>query len=768
MPPRKRLGQLLTELKVIDEHQLQSALGHQKQWGGKLGGILVQKGFCKEDEVVSALSKHLGMPAVKLATAKVDERATRFVSKSIAEKLHVFPYEVSGSGRSEVVTIAMSDPTDLSAVDQLAFHTGKRIKPMLAGDSEIVSAIQQHYGAGEEKKEPTDKMAKPAASGPQKPVTASGAQKPVAASGPQRPVGGGMVSGENRRVSPIAPTPSAGTPRVAPYVPPPIPVAPPKPPPQKLEEIEPDESMKAAAPAVTPPPPKPQALELPESEDDGSGDQMMGLEPIAAHTQVEEVSGAEDFAGEGSAADEMEGLESASLSHAGAPEAAAAPIEGLEPIAAHAQAQGEGWETQSTGETAGGWADTAESAPADPAAGGWADEPAAPAAEAAQDWSSAPADAWGEQPAAEAGGEQLPMDAIIGTAESEAAAEAAPEAAAEAAHEAAPEAAPEWGAAPAEEAAAPAADDLPMSEEPPPAGEPAAAQEPEAPAAAANEAEAPDAWAASEDPLASHESSGGDLAAWGAAMPAEPAWGEQAPAAAEAPAEAEAPAAEAPAETEAPPEWGEVPPEDAAGQAAAEPAAAEQSFAEPPPPAEEPAAAHVSEPPPPPPEAFEEEAAAAQAAGEPPATEPPAPAEAPITEETPPLQIPEAAEGIPAELAAQFSEEQGELKLEGWVAPPAEPEPQGAGWIGAALESTAPLSAADAEALGAVGIDPNDGVAALRLLATLVRVLARRGYVEFDELAADVAESRAQVAATAAEGEAQNGTPETSAGEQQT
>jgi MSHA biogenesis protein MshE len=56
MPPRKRLGQLLTELGVIDEHQLQSALGHQKQWGGKLGAILVQKGFCSEDQMVSATS----------------------------------------------------------------------------------------------------------------------------------------------------------------------------------------------------------------------------------------------------------------------------------------------------------------------------------------------------------------------------------------------------------------------------------------------------------------------------------------------------------------------------------------------------------------------------------------------------------------------------------------------------------------------------------------------------------------------------------------
>src|SRR5437588_5709375 len=153
MPPRKRLGQLLTELGVIDEHQLQSALGHQKQWGGKLGGILVQKGFGSGDAGVAALTKHLGIPRVKLAEVTIDPRAVKCVSKQIAEKLHVFPYELSGSGRSEVVTIAMSDPTDLSAVDQLAFHTGKRIRPMLAGDSEIVTAIQTHY-AIEEKPKP--------------------------------------------------------------------------------------------------------------------------------------------------------------------------------------------------------------------------------------------------------------------------------------------------------------------------------------------------------------------------------------------------------------------------------------------------------------------------------------------------------------------------------------------------------------------------------------------------------------------------------------
>src|ERR1700737_968289 len=210
MPPRKRLGQLLTELGVIDEHQLQSALGHQKQWGGKLGAVLVQKGFCAEEAMVSALAKHLGMPRVRLAEVKVDPRAVKYVSKQIAEKLHVFPYDISGSGRSEVVTIAMSDPTDLSAVDQLAFHTGKRIKPMLCGDSEIVGAILQYY---------SDERAAsaPAAPKPAAPVAAAAKPAPAAPAFP-------------RRIEPTAPAPSLLQPQPpaartgTPYIPPPIPV----------------------------------------------------------------------------------------------------------------------------------------------------------------------------------------------------------------------------------------------------------------------------------------------------------------------------------------------------------------------------------------------------------------------------------------------------------------------------------------------------------------------------------------------------------------
>src|SRR5207248_10376523 len=208
MPPRKRLGQLLTEMKIVDEHQLQSALGHQKQWGGKLGAILVQKGFCREEQVVTALSEHLGMPAVRLSQVKVDPRAVKMVSKSVAERLHVFAYEVTGSGRSEVITIAMSDPTDLSAVDQLAFHTGKRIKPMLAGDSEVLAYIQQHYGqkAGNE-------------------------AQPAAAPGARPFMDGAKAPGAVPRATPMAPmAPVAATSAGAAIPRPPAP-APPAPPP---------------------------------------------------------------------------------------------------------------------------------------------------------------------------------------------------------------------------------------------------------------------------------------------------------------------------------------------------------------------------------------------------------------------------------------------------------------------------------------------------------------------------------------------------------
>ncbi|HZX97020.1 MAG TPA: hypothetical protein VFE90_21050 [Myxococcales bacterium] len=712
MPPRKRLGQLLTELGVIDEHQLQSALGHQKQWGGKLGAILVQKGFCSEDEVVSALTRHLGMPRVKLAEAKIDPRAQKCVTKQIAEKLHVFPYEISGAGRSEVVTIAMSDPTDLSAVDQLAFHTGKRIKPMLAGEGEVLSAIQLHYGGVEEKKEPTDKFGH-----------AKAAAAPAAGAFPRR----------------IEPQESgAPQPRPSPYIPPPIPAGRPGPPPQELEEIEPDEVM--AGPADSAPA---RAVELPE--DDG---QDLGLEPIAAHVQGDAIAGQEEIAGEGSADDAVEGFVPAT------PGEGAVQAEGWEsqPSAeAPAETPAEvGWESQPAAAAAEGWADAS---PAE----GWAQPQETLPVEAQSDWAEVAA-AGEAKPAAGGWGEELPADAILQAPEEQPAEEEPPAATEEAGatSEAAPVGAGDFDeplpieedfeSAPAEppaaEESAPAqemsTDDTPASEgqpledaAPEPTGAPWS-EEPgvmEAPAGdetealPPGEAEAPDAWAASEDPLAAPAD---DMPAWGD-VPRE-GWADHAtddsatqefanPSEA-AQAAAESASAEAAAESaaiEAPPEWQGTSEEMAP---AAEPSADEYAPAAP-------ATESVG-----PEEAEAQLALAAEIAA----------AEAAQAES-------------PQEEQPQFAEEQDATQLEGWVAPAEEPEPQGAGWMGEALEATAPLSRADLGALSSIGVDPNDGASALRLLAALVRVLNRHQLIDPEELAAEIRESRARGAGEVQEGE---------------
>ncbi|HXL40433.1 MAG TPA: hypothetical protein VN928_07750 [Myxococcales bacterium] len=595
MPPRKRLGQLLTELGVIDEHQLQSALGHQKQWGGKLGAVLVQKGFCAEEAMVSALAKHLGMPRVRLAEVKVDPRAVKYVSKQIAEKLHVLPYEISGSGRSEVVTIAMSDPTDLAAVDQLAFHTGKRLKPMLAGDGEIVSAIHAHYGGGDEKKEPTDKVARPGA--PQAAAPAQGAPA-------------GSVAGFSRRIDPPAAGIPAGSTRPASYVPPPIPASKPAAPAQKLEEIEPDEVMAPPGPNT---PGVPPSLDLPE--DDG---QEFGLEPIAAHSQFgDEVAGREEVAGDGAAADAVEGLVSASVAHEGATEAR--QFDGLDAIAAQEPASadaGEGW----TGPILMASADS----PA-PAEGAWEQ---AGGGQTGWDVSApTPSGGWVAEPAMDASdspGEALPPDAILGTA-------------------------PILGPPGESSDAQPPQDAAPAWESPEAAIPPA--EETAKPREEAHEAEAPDAWGSMDDPLASQAS-------------------------------------------------------------VRDPLGGHASIGDP-------LQSHAS-------------------LGDPLAAQVPSD-EANVTpEEAPALHD---GYGSTNEFANPLA------AAEGSAMPAA--EDQDRGWIGEALEGSTPLSPADLGTLASIGVDPGDGVGALRLLAVLIRILNRNQLIEPADLREEIRESRAQGAAVA-------------------
>ncbi len=145
MAEAKKLGELLKEVGLIDDFQLQSALSHQRNWGGKLGAILVELEFLSEEDVARVIAEKMRVPYAKLFEPEIPETITRLIKADIAKKYVVIPVKKE-AGR---VVVAMSDPLDMEAIDELRFITGLNIAPALALDSEIKLAIRKYYD-GEE------------------------------------------------------------------------------------------------------------------------------------------------------------------------------------------------------------------------------------------------------------------------------------------------------------------------------------------------------------------------------------------------------------------------------------------------------------------------------------------------------------------------------------------------------------------------------------------------------------------------------------------
>lgn len=145
MEEKKKLGEILLEAGVIDKFQLKSALAEQNKWGGRLGNHLVQMGILTEDLLVKALSKQLKIPNLDLAQMMVTPDVLELVPHEIAEKFHLVPVAVKKIANKRTLIVAMSDPTNLDAVDELQFRTGHIIKPAVAGDTAIELAIRRYY-----------------------------------------------------------------------------------------------------------------------------------------------------------------------------------------------------------------------------------------------------------------------------------------------------------------------------------------------------------------------------------------------------------------------------------------------------------------------------------------------------------------------------------------------------------------------------------------------------------------------------------------------
>ena len=136
-----RIGELLLKEKRITSDQLQQALNHQKANGGKLGYNLVKMGFVKDEEITALLSKQYGVPSINLAQFEVDPAVIKLVPADTAQKYQIVPLSRAGA----TLTIAMTDPTNVFAMDDIKFMTGYAVEPVVASEIGVIEAIQKYY-----------------------------------------------------------------------------------------------------------------------------------------------------------------------------------------------------------------------------------------------------------------------------------------------------------------------------------------------------------------------------------------------------------------------------------------------------------------------------------------------------------------------------------------------------------------------------------------------------------------------------------------------
>ncbi len=140
-----RLGDLFVREGLITEQQLQEALKEAKETKTRIGYALVKLEFVKEDELTRALAKQFRVPAVDLDKVKVEEKILKLVPEDVAMKHRVLPLRKVG----RTLTVAMANPTDMGALDNLKFITRYEIEPVIVGEYTLQKHLEDYYGLGE-------------------------------------------------------------------------------------------------------------------------------------------------------------------------------------------------------------------------------------------------------------------------------------------------------------------------------------------------------------------------------------------------------------------------------------------------------------------------------------------------------------------------------------------------------------------------------------------------------------------------------------------
>ncbi len=138
-----RLGDGLVRSGKITKEQLQQGLALQKEKGGRLGSALVKLGFISEKELVEFLSQHFSVPAIDLQRVEIDESVIKLIPADVSRKYMILPVAKVGAK----ITLAMIDPTNVFAMDDVKFMTGYNVDPVVASESALRIAIDKYYGS---------------------------------------------------------------------------------------------------------------------------------------------------------------------------------------------------------------------------------------------------------------------------------------------------------------------------------------------------------------------------------------------------------------------------------------------------------------------------------------------------------------------------------------------------------------------------------------------------------------------------------------------
>lgn len=140
---KERLIEILIKKRILAEEKLNEALKIQKEKGGSLGDILVALGAVSQNELLAILSQELGIPPISLSKYKIDPKVIKVMPRKIAVNYQMMPISQIGN----VLTVAMADPLNVFATDDLKQVTGMEINPIITTKDDIRVAIEQYYGS---------------------------------------------------------------------------------------------------------------------------------------------------------------------------------------------------------------------------------------------------------------------------------------------------------------------------------------------------------------------------------------------------------------------------------------------------------------------------------------------------------------------------------------------------------------------------------------------------------------------------------------------